>query len=99
MKPPTRKLNKARKTRTQIAQTFSALDNDQLSVTELIRNPPACLTRIRAYDVIRRIPHMHNAGAEHVLQHARVWPLRTMGDMTDEEKARIILALPPRVKH
>jgi hypothetical protein len=88
----------ARKTRSLIAQTFSALENDQLSVTDVLRSPPPCLGRVRVYDVLRRIPHLNRKGAETVLKHAKVWPLITMDNLTSDERSKILTALPPRVR-
>jgi hypothetical protein len=93
-----KRLKKARRTRTLIAQTFSALDNDQLTVTDVLRDPPRCLRKIRIYDVLRRIPHLNRDGAEKVLQLAKVWPLQTLGSLSPGERQRIISHLPPRVR-
>lgn len=93
-----KRLKKARKTRTLIAQTFVALDNGHVSVTDVLRDPPPCLRRIRIYDVLRRVPHLNRDGAERVLRLAKVWPLATLGNLTPVETARIITHLPPRVR-
>lgn len=93
-----KRLKKARRTRSLIAQTFASLENDQLTVTDVLRDPPVCLRRIRIYDVLRRIPKLNRDGAEKVLQHAKVWPLSCVGNLTPAEKARIISHLPPRVR-
>ena len=93
-----KRLKAARHTRSLIANTFSALDNDQTNVTEILGSPPSCLTRIRVYDVLRRVPRLGRDGAENVLSRAKVWPLTAMGNLTVEERRRILSALPPRVK-
>lgn len=74
------------------------LSDDQLDVTELLENSPACLNRVRVFNVIRRLPHMHDGGAEKVLIRAKVWPLTKMGDLAQDERERIIAHLPPRAK-
>lgn len=93
-----KRLHKARRTRSQIAQTFTALDNGNVSVTELLEAPPECLKRIRIYDVLRRVPHLGRDGAETVLRRARLWPLVTLGNLTPAERKLILAHLPPRVK-
>lgn len=98
MSSNSKRLKKARRTRSLIAQTFAALENDQLTVTDVLGDPPACLRRIRIYDVLRRLPHLNRDGAETVLQHAKVWPLATLGNLTPAEKGRIFAHLPPRVR-
>lgn len=92
-----KRLKKARHTRSLIAQTFDALRNDQVNVSDVLQRPPSCLARIRIYDVLRRIPHLSRDGAETVLRHSKVWPLKTMGNLTPEERQRILAHLPPRV--
>ena len=89
---------KARRQRSLIAKTFTALDNGQIAASDVLRAPPACLGRVRVYNVLRRIPHLNQDGAENVLRRAKVWPLKTMNNLTDEERARILRELPPRVK-
>jgi hypothetical protein len=93
-----KRIHKARRARTRIAQTFAALDNDQLSATDVLERPPDALGRIRVYDVLRRIPHLNRDGAENVCRRAKVWPLKRMDALTPEERQRLIIALPPRVK-
>lgn len=94
----TKRLVRARHTRSQIATMFSDLDNGHITVTEILQDPPACLTRIRVYDVLRRVPHLNRDGAEKVLRSSKVWPLRTMGELLTEERQAILTHLPPRVK-
>lgn len=93
-----KRLKKARRTRSQIAKVFAALDNDRIGARELLESPPACLGRIRVYDVLRRLPHLERKGAEHVLSKAKVWPLRTMSSLTEAERRAILAQLPPRVR-
>jgi hypothetical protein len=90
---------KARKTRSLIARTFAALANEQVHITDILTDVPDCLRRIRIYDVLRRAPKLNRDGAERVLSHSKVWPLTTMGNLTEEERSRVIAHLPPRVKH
>lgn len=89
----------ARKTKTRIGQTFRALENGQLNPADVIRHPPGCLAKIRVYDVLRRFPKLSRDGAEKVLRDEKVWPLRTMGDLTEPEKLRILHGLPLRVRN
>jgi hypothetical protein len=88
----------ARKGRSQIARTFTALENGKIGVRVVLETPPAHLGRIRVYDVLRRFPHLGRDGAETVCRRARVWPLTTMDNLTPEERERIWHALPPRAK-
>ena len=92
-----KRLRKARRTRTQIAQVFVALEMGKLHAGHVLGTPIPCLGRIRVYDVLRRFPHLDRSGAENVLRRAKVWPLTKMNELTEEERQRILIHLPPRV--
>lgn len=94
----TKQVANAQRTRRQIARTFRLLNDERLNVTELLENSPRCLNRVRVFDVVRRLPHMGSDGAEKTLRKAKVWPLTRMRDLTDDDRAAIITALPPRAK-
>lgn len=94
----TKQVKRAQRNRRLIAQTFARLTDDQLDVTEFLQNSPTCLNRVRVYDVVRRMPHMGGDGAEKVCRRAKVWPLTRMGNLTEDERERLIAALPPRAK-
>jgi len=93
-----RQIKQAQRTRRQIALLFDALSNDRTTTDEILRNIPQCLKRMRAFDVVRRFPHMGGDGADKVFQRAKVWPTTRMGNLNPEERERILAALPPRVK-
>jgi hypothetical protein len=93
-----KRLDKARDTRAANAELFAALSDHRISVRELLERPPESLGRTRVYDVLRRLPHLNRDGAENVLLRAKVWPLTTMDELTDEEREQILTSLPPRVR-
>lgn len=97
----TKRTRAARKTRSQIARTFDALSDDQLNYSDVLKNSPAMshMHRVRVFNVIRRLPHMGDDGAEKVLLKAKVWPLKRMRELTEDDRAAIIAALPPRAKN
>jgi hypothetical protein len=85
-------------TRSQIAKTFAAIERHDITPSDVLHRSPACLKRVRVFDVVRRFPHLKGDGASNVLRNAKVWPLVRMGHLTDEERDRILSCLPPRVK-
>jgi hypothetical protein len=93
-----RRLRKARRTRTAVAEIYVALSDERIGAREILEAPPDALGRIRVYDVLRRLPHLNRDGAETVLIKSKVWPLTPMSELTDAERRRVLLALPPRVK-
>jgi hypothetical protein len=95
----TKETRQAIRTRRKIARTFDAIQSHELNVSDVLHATPPCLRRLRVFDVVRRFPHLKGDGAENVLRKARVWPLTRMGNLTPEERDRILAHLPPRVKH
>lgn len=93
-----KRMAKARRARSQIAKTFDALRNEQLTITELLRDPPPCLGRVRIYNVLCKVPRLGGDGAENVIRRAKVWPLTTMDNLSLDERRTLIRELPPRVK-
>lgn len=91
-------LIQARKTRSQIARLFARVERDELSVTELLGRRPSCLERMSVYDVLRRLPGLDRTGAERVLRISKIWPLTKWADLTIEDREKILVNLPPRVK-
>lgn len=88
----------AQRTRRQIAGTFERMSTYDVTAHEILHETPACLKRMRVYDVVRRFPHMGGDGASNVLKRAKVWPLTRMGQLNDEERVAILNELPPRAR-
>jgi hypothetical protein len=93
-----RQVRQAQRTRSQIARTFVALSDGNVHADEILRDVPRCLQRMRTYDVVRRFPRLSGDGASTVLRKAKVWPVTRLGNLTLEERERIIEHLPPRAK-
>jgi hypothetical protein len=93
-----KQIRKAQKTRSLIARTFDAIRNGVITPADVLHQTPACLGRVRVYDVVRRFPHLQGDGAENVLRHAKVWPLKRMSTLTEDERRAILAHLPPRAR-
>lgn len=93
-----KRTKQARHTRSQIAKTFVAIEQHDISPSDVLHASPACLKRVRVFDVIRRFPRLKGDGASNVLRRANVWPLIRMGQLKDEERDAILEHLPPRTK-
>lgn len=89
---------KARAQRSKIARIFDAMESGRIGAKYVLDSPPEVLRNIRIYDVLRRLPHLDRKGAEHVCTKAHVWPLTVVGNLTEEERKRILSTLPPRVQ-
>lgn len=93
-----KRTRQAQRTRRQIARTLDDVSSHKIAVSVVLHETPACLGRVRIYDVVRRFPHLKGDGASNVLRKAKVWPLTRMGQLTDGERDAILSHLPPRVK-
>lgn len=93
-----RRLKQARKTRRQIASLFRDLNDGQETLQHILEDPPRCLNSVRIFDLLRRAPHLGEAGANKCLRTARVWPTIRIGNLTQEQREQILEHLPPRAK-
>lgn len=93
-----RRLKKARRTRHLIASEFALLETGRITITDVLGRPKTRLDRVSIYDVLRRVPKLGKEGSQRVLRNANVWPLKHLGELTDEERASVVRHLPPRAK-
>jgi len=93
-----KQIRSAQKRRSQIARLFARMERHELSPADVLNDVPACLKRVRVFDVVRRFPHMGDDGADNVLRRAKVWPVTRMGKLAEEERERILDSLPPRAR-
>lgn len=94
----TKQVKQAQRRRSQIAGVFKAMSRDGFDAPSFLESSPDCLNRVCVYDVVRRLPHMGKDGADNALRRAKVWPTTRMGNLTEDERERIIAHLPPRAK-
>lgn len=97
MTTSSKQIKSAAEARHRIALTFNALHEGRLSPEDVLESPPACLNRIRIYDVLRRFPHMGRDGADKLLRKAVIWPTTSLGELTLKERRAIVARLPDRV--
>lgn len=93
-----RRLKSARRKRSQIAATLKRLDDDQLSLSVILDNPPRHLGSVRIYTLMLRTPHLGEAGVRRILEKANIYAAARIGTLTYEERHRIIRQLPPRAR-
>jgi hypothetical protein len=85
--------------RTHTASTFRQLENGHISIEDVLRKPPHTLKKVSVYDVLRRSPGLGKVGSEKLLMRLEVWPLTTLGELSLQERKKILEHLPPRARH
>lgn len=94
----TKRLKIARKRRHQTATFFRRLHDGQITLQSSLEDPPRCLNNVSVYDLLRRAPHLNRKGAEKVLKETKIWPITTVGQLSEDDRMRILTHLPPRVR-
>lgn len=93
-----RRLSTARKKRSQARHVFDAMRVHDVTLPDVLGDPPDALRKLRIYDVLRRAPKLGSAGADAVLRRSNVWPTKTLGSLSETERQALIRNLPPRAK-
>lgn len=100
MGPKERRLRKARKVRSRMSAELRELHDANINLVDALASPGSFLglSKCRVYDVLRRAPHMGDAGAKRVLLTVKVWPLDRLSEVSQFEREEIIKALPSRAR-
>lgn len=93
------RLARARKVRQRTGLALRALADHQIELWDALEEPQNTpLRKAAIYDVLRRAPHISDAGAKKILLTAQVWPLTKLGDLEKIERDEILKSLPPRAR-
>lgn len=96
-----RRLKEARKHRHRVATAFKLLESGEITLENLLTRQDIkahSLAKVDLWDVLRRAPNLGRKGAQKVCERAKVFPHTRMRELTDDERSRIIDALPPRAR-
>lgn len=93
-----KRLEAARRQRSAGASCLRALRMGHITVGKILESVPDDVGHCRVYDVLRATPKLNDDGAQHVLMEAKVWPLKRMRELTDEELRVIGRKLPARAR-
>lgn len=94
----TRRLKKARNTRRRIASTFRLMQQGALSLEHVLGTPPPHLNRVRIHTLMLHAPKLGEAGVRKVLREAKVDGVEFVGQLTEDDRQRIVKHLPPRAR-
>ena len=96
----TKRLAKARKTRSQASRILGALEAGEVPIERILiaHHPPVSLSKVRIYVLLLRVPRMGEVSTKKCLMKANVWPTTTFGNLTASERDRIYQNLPPTAR-
>ena len=93
-----RRLKSARRMRRLTSAALRALSEGDIHIENVLGTPPVALKRVSIDQLLRHTPYIGEKGAEHIEKRAKVWPTHRLGNLTAEERAALVDALPDRVR-
>ena len=83
----------ANKVRSERAQLKRDLKRGEVSIAELLREPPGCLASAKVMDLLRALPGYGPAKTARLLTRCRVSPSKSMAGLTERQREALIAAL------
>lgn len=88
----------ARAARRSRNQALADLSSGALEASKAVREPPEALLSVDLYDVLMRCQSLGRESVRQVCERAGVWPHMRMAELTDAQRAALVLALPARLR-
>ncbi len=89
-------LQRANQIRTRRAQLKRELRAGRLSVERLLAEPPEYLETAKVVDVLLAVPKVGRVKANKVLQQCRISPSKTVGGLSERQRAELVALLRER---
>lgn len=86
-------LARANQIRVKRAQLKRDLKSGRRSIHSLLLNPPAYVETAKVLDLLLAVPHLGRARAAKLLARARIAPSKTVGGLSERQRAEIIALL------
>lgn len=86
-------LDRANKVRTQRAQLKKDLKGGRASIHTLLLKPPSYVETAKVIDMLLAVPKYGRVKAGKVLQHCRISPSKTIGGLSERQRAELISLL------
>ena len=83
----------ANRVRTQRAALKADLKRGDVSIAALIGDPPECLASAKIMEVLMALPGYRHTKAAQLLERCRVSPRKSVGGLTERQRAEIIMTL------
>jgi len=83
-------LQRANQIRSDRAQLKRDLKSGRMSIVELLSGPPEYLLTVKVFDMIVAVPKFGRVKANRVLTQCRISPSKTIGGLTDRQRAELV---------
>lgn len=83
-------LTKANEIRTARAQLKRDLKAGRISIQKLIMNPPEYLETAKVFDMMLAVPKYGRVKVNKILQTCRISPSKTIGGLSDRQRAELV---------
>lgn len=91
-------LKKAKEVREARQAELRRLRNGDVTLEQILRDPPEILQGADVYDVCGATPRFGRAGVRRLFVKTGIWPHKKLGDLTAKERKRLLRTLPLRVR-
>lgn len=89
-------LRRANEIRTQRAQLKKSLKNGEVDIVDVMRNPPEFVATAKVLDILLVVPKFGRVKANRVLARCRISQAKTVGGLSDRQRAELIGTLENR---
>ncbi len=86
-------LSRANDIRTRRAQLKRDLKGGQITIHALLLNPPEYLETAKVFDMLLSVPKYGRVKVNKVLQHCRISPSKTIGGLSERQRAELVSLL------
>ena len=83
-------LQRANLIRTQRAQLKDSLKNGEVSINDVLREPPEFLYTAKVFDILMAVPKFGLVRANKVMEHCRVSPSKTVVGLTPRQRRELL---------
>jgi hypothetical protein len=86
-------LNRANEIRTRRAQLKRDLKGGRASIHQLLLEPPEWVETAKVFDMLLAVPKYGRVKANKILQQCRISPSKTIGGLSERQRAELVAML------
>lgn len=90
-------LGRANEVRTERAKIKRDVKAGRLSVHKLLLDPPGIIETMKLWDLLMEVPRYGRVKVNKIVVHCRISPSKTIGGLSDRQRAEIVSLLRDRV--
>lgn len=83
-------LRRANDIRVKRAQLKKDLKSGDVSIEEILRNPPAFVSTAKVFDMLMAVPKFGRVKAQRLLNQCRISQSKTVGGLSDRQRHELI---------